>query len=56
MPYREVHCKQCGAAIGGETFPQRMAKLRRHYADKHPRIWKKSIKRGVRKRAERRKA
>lgn len=51
-PFKTVHCRVCGAGIGGEDFPQRMAKLRRHYAAKHPRKWKESIKRGVRARAK----
>jgi len=55
MPVKVIHCKQCGAAISGESFPQRMAKLRTHYSEKHPRIWKESIRRGVKKRAAARK-
>jgi len=51
MPYLVVKCKVCGEGIGGESFPQRMAKMRRHYTSAHRRIWKESIKRGVRKRA-----
>ena len=47
MPYRVVHCRVCGAAIGGENFPQRMAKLRRHYKARHPRKWKESVRKGV---------
>ena len=55
MPYRLVHCRICNAGIGGEDFPQRMAKLRRHYAEKHPRKWKEAVRRGVKARAEARK-
>jgi len=56
MPRLTIHCKVCGAAISGESFAQRMAKLRTHYSEKHPRIWKESIRRGVKKRAAARKA
>jgi len=52
MPMKTIHCRRCGKAIRGENFPQRMAKLRRHYKKAHPRIWRESIRRGVRKRAK----
>lgn len=52
MPIKQVHCKQCGAGISGYDFSERMAKLRRHYASKHPRKWKESIKRGVKARTK----
>jgi len=55
MPMKTIHCRVCKAAISGEDFAQRMAKLRTHYSEKHPRIWKESIRRGVRKRKEARK-
>jgi len=54
MPMLTIHCRTCGAAISGYDFPERMAKLRRHYASKHPKKWREAIKRGVRKRAKRR--
>jgi len=47
-----VHCKLCGTGIRGENFPQRIAKLRRHYKARHLAVWKKSIARGVRARAK----
>jgi len=50
MPVKTIHCRKCGAAIRGENFPQRMAKLRRHYKREHPEAWKRSIRKGVRAR------
>lgn len=50
MSYKVVHCKQCGAKIGGETFAERMVKLRRHYRDHHPKKWGAPKKKGTAKR------
>ena len=52
MPERTIHCSICGARIRGYDFPERMAKLRRHYRAKHPRMFRAGIKRGVRTRAK----
>lgn len=52
MPMMTIKCRTCGAAISGENFPQRMAKLRRHYKAKHPKKFKESIRRGVKARAK----
>jgi len=48
-----VHCSVCGKAIRVENFADQMAKLRRHYKKYHPKKFKESIKRGVKKRKER---
>ena len=51
MPVKVVHCKQCNASISGYDFPERMAKIRRHYARHHKKEWKEAVRRGARKRA-----
>ena len=48
-----IHCSVCGKAIRVENFADQMAKLRRHYKKHHPKKFKESIKRGVKKRKER---
>ncbi len=43
MPIKTIHCRICGKPIRGETFEERMAKLRRHRKQKHPTAHKRSI-------------
>lgn len=43
MPVRTVRCSKCGARISGYDYPERMAKLRRHYKKYHPIKFKKMI-------------
>jgi len=44
MPMKTVHCSLCGKPIKGRNFQERMAKLRRHRKQKHPKAHKKSVK------------
>mgnify|MGYP007042361296 CR=1 FL=1 len=37
-----VHCKKCYKAISGDSFEERMAKLRRHYKKVHG-GWKRPV-------------
>jgi len=53
VPYKVVHCQVCKQGIGGQDFPERMAKIRSHYKKKHPKKWKEAIRRGVLKRKAR---
>jgi len=54
MPYKKnLKCSKCGKSIAGTKehgFAERMAKVRSHYKNKHPRLWRESVKRGVEKR------
>ena len=50
MPYKVVHCRVCKQGIGGQDFPERMAKIRSHYKKEHPKKWQEAIRRGVLKR------
>jgi len=43
MPIRTVECSICDAGISGYDFPERMAKLRRHYKRVHPAKFKKMM-------------
>jgi len=62
--YGSVRCHQCGERIRYKIDPKyvkrnaldpnRLIYIRRHYARKHPRVWRESIRRGVRKRARKR--
>lgn len=45
-----IHCRVCGKSFRVENFADQMKKIRRHYKTEHPRLWRKSIKRGVVKR------
>jgi hypothetical protein len=47
MPNKTVHCKICRAPISGSTFKERMAKIRRHYKNHHPKAWAGAIKKAV---------
>jgi len=47
VPKKTVHCRVCGAPITGYDFPERMAKLRRHYKRKHPKLWRKSVEKAL---------
>jgi len=52
VPAQTVKCKLCGGRITGYDFPERMAKLRRHYKRRHPAAFRRSIRKGVKKRKE----
>lgn len=43
MPEKTIRCRICGKAIKGYDFPERMAKLRRHYSRAHPKHWRQSV-------------
>ncbi|MCS7240937.1 MAG: hypothetical protein NZ651_06815 [Candidatus Bipolaricaulota bacterium] len=43
MPEKIIKCRACGKSIQGYDFPTRMEKLRRHYKENHPRLWKLSV-------------
>jgi hypothetical protein len=45
-----LHCSQCGRMIHAMNFEDGMAKLRRHYKEKHPKKFKESIKKAVKTR------
>lgn len=45
-----IHCKKCGKAIRVRNFADQMNKIRHHYKLKHPRVFKKSIAKGVKTR------
>jgi len=47
MPNKTVHCKICGTGISGSSFKERMAKIRRHYKNKHPKAWTRAIKKAI---------
>lgn len=51
MPDRTIHCSVCNAPISGYDFPERMKKLREHRQKYHPAAFAKSVKKGVRTRA-----
>lgn len=51
MPEKTIHCrarlpsgKECGKAIRGKDFSERMKKLRRHRKKHHPTAHKQSVK------------
>jgi len=50
MPKKTVHCSICGKAFSGESFKERMDKLRKHRKKEHPRAHKKSVKKAVKTR------
>jgi hypothetical protein len=56
MPNKTVHCKLCGASISGSTFKERMAKIRRHYKNKHPKAWAGVVKKAVATKVRKKKA
>lgn len=43
MPEKTIRCQTCGKPIRGYDFSARMEKLRRHYKEAHPRLWKLSV-------------
>ncbi len=49
-----VHCSICGKAIRGDDFKERMDKLRHHRKLAHPTAHKKSVRKSMEAREERR--
>jgi len=45
-----VHCAVCGKSLRVNGLADRMHKIRLHYKESHPRLWKKSVQRGANKR------
>jgi hypothetical protein len=45
-----IHCKVCGKSFHVKNFADQMSKIRKHYKEAHPVLFKRSIKRGVAKR------
>jgi hypothetical protein len=50
-----IHCSKCGKSIRVKNFGDMMVKLRRHYKEYHPILFKRSIKKGIETRKKSRK-